>query len=443
MENLEWPTSIDGFESPTLAAMAASGELKSARLHPVTDQMLRRAARYGGLTDRVSVAYARRRMKSIMPLMATMPAVRSVVDRVIPGPRGPIPIRIVTPNGPATQRPALVWFPGGGFVIGDLSTAEPTARSLASRTGAVVVCVEYRKAPEHGLDDAYDDGLAALRWVQANAAALDIDGARVGVGGDSAGGNVAAVVAQEYGAAALERPLAVQLLVYPATSSAHEPARARNAAGGTLDSAAMHWFETHVAGATDPDSLRYAPVLTEDLSGLPPAIVVTAGWDPLRDEGITYLDQLRQAGVRAEHLHYYDDVHGFFTMDLLLPNGVDALNRAAAALVDVLGIEQDPDSPTASPAAVLRRGLDSRVHELRVRLGYLTEEAVHRQLRLQRWLIRASGLPAGRDVEALHTRITRLENELRVVRRQLGAEQQRGARGPIGAPSGATRNRAK
>lgn len=424
MANIDRPTSIDGFESPTLAALDARGELRSDQLHPATDQMLKRAARYGGLTDRVSVAYARRRLRSMMPLMATMPPVRSVVDRVIPGPRGPIPIRIVTPNGPDVERPVLVWFPGGGFVIGDLYTAEPTARSIASRTGCVVVCVEYRKAPEHGLDDAYDDGLAAVRWVHANAATLHVDVKRFGVGGDSAGGNVAAVVAQEHTRAAPDRPLAVQLLVYPATSSDHEPARARNAAGGTLDAAAMHWFETHVAGATDPDSQRYAPVLTEDLSGLPPAVIVTAGFDPLRDEGVSYLDRLRDAGVRAEHLHYPDDVHGFFTMDLLLPNGVDALNRAGAALVDILGLADLPErSNHASPAAVLRRGLDTRVHELRVRVGYLTEEVVHRQLRLQRWLIRASGLPAGRDVEALHTRITRLENELRVVRRQLHADR--------------------
>jgi acetyl esterase/lipase len=329
-------------------------------------------------------------------------------------------------------------------VIGDLSTAEPTARSLASRSGAVVVCVEYRKAPEHALDDAYDDGVAAVRWVQANATSLHIDGTRIGVGGDSAGGNVAAVVAQEHSAAAPERPLAVQLLVYPSTSGDYEPARARNAAGGTLDTSAMHWFETHIAGATDPDSQRYAPVLTEDLSGLPTAIIVTAGWDPLRDEGITYLDRLREAGVRAEHLHYHDDVHGFFTMDLLLPNGTDALNRAAAALVEILGLEHHLEHPIdTSPAAVLRRGIDSRVRELRVRIGYLTEEAVHRQLRLQRWLIRTSGLPAGRDVEALHTRITRLENELRGVRRQLDAEQQRGGRRPNRATSVPLRARAK
>ena len=142
----------------------------------------------------------------------------------------------------------------------------------------------------------------------------------IGVGGDSAGGNVAAVVAQEYTAAGGRHPLALQLLVYPHVSPDDEPARARNASGGTLNEREMRWFEMHVAGAIDPNSTRHAPMATKDLSGLPPAVVVTAGYDPLRDEAIVYLDRLRAAGVRAEHVHFGDDVHGFFTMDLILDN---------------------------------------------------------------------------------------------------------------------------
>jgi acetyl esterase len=251
----------DDFPSPTRDDLESRGKLRADALHPSTQAFVRRMARYGGLSDRVSVAYARRTIQKMMPMVSTKPAVASVVDRTVSGPGGPIPIRIVTPLVGDEPRPALIWFPGGGFVIGDLVTAEPTARNLAARTGAIVICVDYRKAPEHGLDDGYDDAVAVVRWAMANATNLGIDTARVGVGGDSAGGNVAAVVAQEC-AASGGVPLAVQLLVYPSVSVENEPARARNAEGSTLDLAAMRWFETHVAGAIDPDSLRYSPLVT-------------------------------------------------------------------------------------------------------------------------------------------------------------------------------------
>jgi acetyl esterase len=142
-----------------------------------------------------------------------------------------------------------------------------------------------------------------VRWIVSNAAALGADDTRVVVGGDSAGGNVAAVVAQEYSAVPSGRPFALQVLVYPHVSPEDEPARARNASGGTLNTKEMRWFESHVAGCIDPESLRHAPLLAADFASLPPAIIVTAGHDPLRDEAIVYLDRLRDAGVRAEHLH--------------------------------------------------------------------------------------------------------------------------------------------
>src|SRR3954471_3970094 len=141
------------FPSPTLDALAASNGLKT-ELHPSTVRLLRQMARLGGLGDRVSVATARRRLRTLMPLMAGSPPVADVVDRVVSGVGGSIPIRIVTPLGGTAPRPALVWFTGGGFVLGDLVTAEPTARTLAARLGAVVVCVDYRKAPEHTFDEA-------------------------------------------------------------------------------------------------------------------------------------------------------------------------------------------------------------------------------------------------------------------------------------------------
>jgi len=360
----------------------------------------------------------------MMPLIASSPPVSEVVDRVVSGPGGSIPVRIVTPLSGAAPRPALVWFTGGGFVLGDLATAEPTARSLAARLGAVVVCVDYRKAPEHTFDEAYDDALSAVRWVFDHAEMLGVDERRIGVGGDSAGGNVAAVVAQEYSSGGGRPPLALQVLVYPHVSADDEPARARNAAGGTLNEREMRWFEMHVAGAIDPGSLRHAPIATKDLSALPPAVVVTAGYDPLRDEAIVYLDRLRAAGVRAEHLHFADDVHGFFTMDLILDNAgpaVDAVVRIAADVLD-LSLEEREGSSWPANRSDLRERL--RRHEVRAR--YLVEHLAHQHIRTQRAVIRALGLPTARDVVALNSQIKRLDNQVRQLRRQLGGQSDDG-----------------
>jgi acetyl esterase len=419
----------ESFPSPTLDALAATGELKT-ELHPSTVRLLKQMARYGGLGDRVSVPMARRRLQTLMPLVASSPPVSAVVDRVVSGPAGSVPIRIVTPLAGAAPRPALVWFTGGGFVIGDLVTAEPTARSLAARLGAVVVCVEYRKAPEHTFDEAYDDALAAVRWVFDHAEMLGVDERRVGVGGDSAGGNVAAVVAQEYTAAGGRRPLALQLLVYPHVSPDDEPARARNASGGTLNEREMRWFEMHVAGAIDPNSTRHAPMATKDLSGLPPAIVVTAGYDPLRDEAIVYLDRLRTAGVRAEHVHFGDDVHGFFTMDLILDNAQTAVDAVATIAADLLDLTTEDRDAAFRPRK--RIDLRHRVRQQEARVRYLVERIMHQQIRTQRAVIRAMGLPARRDVVALNSQLKRLENQVRQLRRQLDQPTSDDRSSPVG-----------
>ena len=410
------------FPSPTRDALEARGELRAAELHPSTQALVRRMSRYGGLSNRISVSFARQQMRKIMPLLATSPAVASVVDRTVSGPAGPVPVRVVTPHTGVEPRPALLWFPGGGFVLGDLVTGEPTARSLANRLGAVVVCVDYRKAPEHLVDDSYDDALSAIRWVFSNADSLGVDDTRIGVAGDSAGGNIAAVVAQEYAALNTGKPLAVQLLVYPAVSG-EEPARARNARGGTLDDRALRWFEMHVAGAMDPDSVRYNPLATPELSGLPPAVIVTAGWDPLRDEAIAYFDRLRGAGVRAEHLHYPDEVHGFFTMDLVLDNARDAMDAVAEAVADILALDEaGRTTAPLSPADLVRLRLQQRRRRVQTTVDYSIERMNHLQRRWQRSMIRSMGLPSGSDVETLNSHIRRLENQIRTLRRQLDRE---------------------
>jgi acetyl esterase len=411
------------FVSPTRDDLAASGALRAPQLHPTTQDLVRQFSRYGGLSDRVSVPFARRQMRKAIGMLATSPTVASVVDRTVSAPAGPVPVRVVTPHTGVEPRPALIWYPGGGFVLGDLATAEPTARSLANRIGAVVVCVDYRKAPEHLVDDAYNDSLAVVRWMFNNADGLGVDDTRIGVAGDSAGGNIAAVVAQEYTASADERQLAVQLLVYPSVSG-QEPARAKNAdGGGTLDDRALRWFEMHVAGAMDPDSLRYSPLATPELGDLPPAVIVTAGWDPLRDEAIAYLDRLRAAGVRAEHFHYPDEVHGFFTMDLVLDNARDAMDAVTDAVADIFGLATERQGVRPlRPADRFRTQFEARLRRVQSSVDYWSERMGHVQRGWQRSMIRSMGLPAGSDVETLNSHIKRLENQMRTLRRQLDRE---------------------
>ncbi|MEO9138042.1 MAG: alpha/beta hydrolase [Jatrophihabitans sp.] len=409
----------EDFNSPTLKRLEADGTLRT-ELHPTTQTLIKQMARYGGLSNRISVPFARRQMQKMMPLVAAKPSVASVIDRTVSGTAGSVPIRVVTPHTGRDVRPAIVWFPGGGFVLGDLETAEPTARSLANRLGAIVVCVDYRKAPEHLVDEAYDDGMSTVRWVFSNAADLGIDATRICVGGDSAGGNIAAVVAQEWTVEHPDQPLAAQALIYPSTSGENEPARLRNIESGTLNESSMRWFELHVAGTMDPDSARYSPLATPDLRGLPPAVIVTAGWDPLRDEAIVYFDRLRDADVRAEHLHYSDDVHGFLTMDLVLDNGPVALDAVADLLGDMLELEEADRSITElSPLEQLRSDFDLRTRRTKTAARYALERMTHAQIKSQRWLIRNCGLPSGRDVEGLSSQVKRLENQVRTLRRQL------------------------
>jgi acetyl esterase len=394
----------------THAELLAAGQLRADALHPDTRTLLRRAARFGGLTERVSLAEARRNLQLMMPLLARYPRVALVETRSIPTSQGSVRVRVVVPARNPDPRPAIVWFHGGGFVLGDLSTAEPTARSLALRTGAVVICVDYRKAPEHSLDDAYQDGLDALRWVRANAASLGADPDRIAVGGDSAGGNIAAVVAQEYQASG-ERGLAAQLLVYPAVGQISDPfpSKDENLDSGSLDRQAIRWFETHVAGSQTPGSARYAPLATKDLSALPATVIVTAGFDPLRDEGLAYYDRVRQARVRATLLHYADEVHGFFTMDAVLANGRAALDDAGRALAAMLG--SSPVSPSPASIALLTHATSAvraRAYRAGAWAAFIGNRVLDGQTRYQQQLLRLYGLPAGGEIVALADQVNRL-----------------------------------
>ena len=257
----------------------------------------------------------------------------SVVNRTIPGPGGDLPVRIFVPTTEPGPRPALVYYHGGGWVVGDLDTHDTTCRWVADASGATVVSVDYRLAPEHPFPAAVDDALAAVRWVADHGAEIDVDPARLAVGGDSAGGNLAAVVAREAHAAGLG--LRFQLLVYPVTDGTMaRPSMDENAEGYYLTKEGMAWFWGHYMGDRDWTDPLASPLHAPDaaLAGLAPALVVTAEFDPLRDEGEAYAARLESAGVDVVATRYDGVIHGFFSMSDWVPEGRAALDQAGAAL---------------------------------------------------------------------------------------------------------------
>jgi acetyl esterase len=255
-----------------------------------------------------------------------------VADRTLPGPAGEIPVRVYRPSEEAAL-PVLIFFHGGGWVIGSLDTHDNTCRALANAAGCIVVSVDYRLAPEHTFPAAVDDAFAATRWAAEHVADIGGDPARVAVGGDSAGGNLTAVVAllaREAG----DLSLRFQLLVYPVTDYEFDSQSMRdNATGYFLERDSMRWFYRHyLTGEADADDWRASPLRARDLAGLPPAFVITAEYDPLRDQGEAYARRLGDAGVPVE-LRRYDGVfHGFFGMRDLMEPAREAFDAAAKAL---------------------------------------------------------------------------------------------------------------
>jgi len=282
--------------------------------------------------ETLEVPEARATMAALAVLQGEPLPVESVENRTIPGPAGAIPVRVYTPAGHG-PRPILVYFHGGGWVLGSLDTHDGTSRSLATGAGCIVVSVDYRLAPEHKFPAAAEDAYAATRWVAEHAASLGGDPARIAVGGDSAGGNLTAVVslmARDRGGP----PLAFQLLIYPVTAAPSENASYRdNATGYFLTAAAMHWFWGHYThGGADDANPYAAPLRASDLTRLPPAFVITAEYDPLRDEGEAYAKRLRDAGVAVQSKRYPGIIHGFFGMGAVIPEAQAAVDDATAAL---------------------------------------------------------------------------------------------------------------
>jgi acetyl esterase len=246
-----------------------------------------------------------------------------------------VPLRLYRPEGLSTEAPVLVYFHGGGWTIGDLDTHDVLCRELATGANCAVVAVDYRLGPEHRFPAAVDDALAATRWVQGQAAALGIDPARLALGGDSAGGNLAAVVAlalrDEGGDAPLPR---LQLLIYPATDMrCGAPSHQHNGDGYLLTRDSIAYFRGHyVAEPSQWADWRASPLLHPDLSGLPAALVLTAGFDPLRDEGRAYADALSAAGTSAQYICFERQIHGFITMGRVIPEARIAVDLCTAAL---------------------------------------------------------------------------------------------------------------
>jgi acetyl esterase len=251
----------------------------------------------------------------------------------LPGPGGPIAVRIYVPTTSSRPLPGLVYFHGGGWVRGSLQTHDVLCRAVANGAGCVVVSVDYRMAPEHVFPAAVDDSVAATRWVIDHAAELGIDPDRVAVGGDSAGGNLAAAVAlvlRDAGGPAL----AHQLLIYPVTDFNLDTASyLANADGFVLTREAMRFYwQAYLADPAQADDQRASPLRAKSLANLPPALVITAEFDPLRDEGRAYADRLRAAGTRVEYREYPGMVHGFVASAGVLDVGQQARRDAAAAL---------------------------------------------------------------------------------------------------------------
>jgi acetyl esterase len=301
-------------------------------LDPALTPVLETMAATGRRLEEMTVAEARQMMALLTAADGPPEDVADVADGTLAGPAGPIPVRIYRPAAaPAAGAACLVWYHGGGWVIGDLESADPTARKLANRSGAVVVSVDYRLAPEHPYPAAVDDCVAALDAVRREAAGLGVDSARLAVGGDSAGGNLAAVVAID----ARDRGVALrhQLLVYPVCDATlSQPSVEENGEGYLLTKGAMAWFVGHYLGAGDPTDWRVSPLFAADVAGVAPATVITAEYDPLRDEGRAYAERLAAAGVEVAHRCFAGQIHGFFGLGAVTPAAGEAVAFAGERL---------------------------------------------------------------------------------------------------------------
>ena len=257
------------------------------------------------------------------------------IDNIsIPGPAGPMRLRVYKPVAAGGEAlPVFVYFHGGGFVLGDLDSHDGLCRMLVDDGGFAVIAVEYRLAPEHVYPAAVEDGYAALVWIEKNASDLGLDANRIAVGGDSAGAHLTAVLTQmakEKGAP----KLAYQVLLFPSTQyGADTSSRSEFSMGYFLDKPTLEWFSSKLLPpGMDFNSPQISPLRAKDFSGLPPAFIMVAGYDPLHDEGVQYAEKLRAAGVKATVADYPDMVHCFIYFQTMLPQAREAMKNVALAI---------------------------------------------------------------------------------------------------------------
>ncbi len=304
-------------------------------LDPQAAQVLAAMANMPSL-DTMTPADARATSALAFPTMqGPKPDVAEVRDLTAKGPAGAIRLRLYRPldSTAAAALPGLVFFHGGGWVIGDLEIYDNLCRLLANASGHAVVSVDYRLAPEHKYPAAADDAFAATRWIAAHAAELGIDATRIAVAGDSAGGNLAAVVslmARDAGGPHISH----QLLLYPVVDMSSESDSYRaNGQDYFLTEALMRWFGNHyLASQAERSQWRASPLLASSLANLPSATVLVCGFDPLRDEGLAYAEALKRAGVATSVLRIENQIHGFLMMDAAIPAAQSAIDECAAAL---------------------------------------------------------------------------------------------------------------
>jgi acetyl esterase len=264
-------------------------------------------------------------------------AVGKIENFTIPGPGGEIRARSYAPVAAAGPQPTLIYFHGGGFVAGNLESHDGLCRLFAAEGGFKVIAVEYRLAPEHPYPAAMDDAWAAVQWIEQNAAQIGVDAGRIAVGGDSAGGMLAAIVTQ----LAREKggiKIAYQLLLFPNTQMGGETASLNEfAVGYFLERRAIEYFNSlYLTPEADTASPKISPLRAKDFAGLPPAFVMLGGYDPLHDEGLAYAEKLRAAGVKVTIADYADMVHCFIYLQTVLPQAHDAVAKAAKAVKEAL-----------------------------------------------------------------------------------------------------------
>ncbi len=311
---------------------------RAEALHPMAQKVADAAARLKQLEDSTVEEARALREERGNPFAPSTCELANISDREIPTRAGLLSIRFYKPNSrDATLQPALVFYHGGGFVLGNVEQYDTVAQQLAFQSGCVVASVEYPLAPDRKINGIHEDGFDAYQWIYNNAAELGIDQARIAVGGDSAGGNLTVAVVLACKRNRFPMP-SFQVLIYPSIDLAMSfPTVQEFADGYFLTKAGMSWFRSHYLESPEQAHEPQLAYLKDDLSGLAPAYVITAGFDPLRDEGQAFAERLAEFDVPVEHVCYTDMIHGFVSFAGGIPAGMKAIEEISRMLKKELG----------------------------------------------------------------------------------------------------------